>query len=90
MLSEMKKHAERCADMIRSEALVVSHIDADGLTSAAIIATALEDAGIEYSTILLRSLLQRLKTLESNTVPFLKNNSEKTSFQKLPIQIHRL
>mgnify|MGYP000341888890 CR=1 FL=1 len=58
MLSEMKKHAERCADMIRrtSEALVVSHIDADGLTSAAIIATALEDAGIEYSTIFEKQL----------------------------------
>ncbi|OYT61424.1 recombinase RecJ [Methanosarcinales archaeon ex4484_138] len=54
----MKKHAERCADMIRrtSEALVVSHIDADGLTSAAIIATALEDAGIEYSTIFEKQL----------------------------------
>ncbi len=58
MLSEMTKHAERCAEIVRltSEALVVSHIDADGLTSAAIIGRALEDAGIEYSTVFVKQL----------------------------------
>ena len=58
MLSEMIEYAERCAGMIRltSEALVVSHIDADGLTSAAIICMALEDAGIEYNTLFVKQL----------------------------------
>jgi len=44
------KKAKECANRIKehSSALVVSHIDADGLTSAAIIAKALERAGIQY------------------------------------------
>ena len=42
--------AQECADFIKkySSALVVSHIDADGLTSAAIMGKALERAGIDY------------------------------------------
>jgi RecJ-like exonuclease len=41
--------AQECADFIKkhSSALVVSHIDADGLTSAAIMGKALERAGID-------------------------------------------
>ncbi len=44
--------AAQCAEHIRkhSSILVVSHIDADGLTSAAIMGKALERAGIEYET----------------------------------------
>lgn len=42
--------AQECADFIKkhSSAFVVSHIDADGLTSAAIMGKALERAGIDY------------------------------------------
>lgn len=42
--------AQECADFIKkhSSAFVVSHIDADGLTSAAIIGKALERIGIDY------------------------------------------
>jgi len=42
--------ARRCADCLRAadEVLVASHIDADGLTSAAVAATALERAGIPF------------------------------------------
>jgi single-stranded-DNA-specific exonuclease len=42
--------AQECADFIKkhSSAFVVSHIDADGLTSAAIMGKALERAGMDY------------------------------------------
>jgi len=54
----LQQRAGQCADHIRkhSSALVVSHIDADGLTSAAIMAKALERAGIEYSTSFVKQL----------------------------------
>ncbi|MCD1296168.1 recombinase RecJ [Methanocella sp. CWC-04] len=44
--------AEKCADLIRSskEVVVVSHIDADGLTSAGIMCTALKRMGKPYTT----------------------------------------
>lgn len=44
------KKALQCAEYIKkhSSSLIVSHIDADGLTSAAIMGCALERAGIEY------------------------------------------
>jgi RecJ-like exonuclease len=50
--------AKQCAQYIKKHrsALVVSHIDADGLTSAAIIAKALERSGIEYDTRFVRQL----------------------------------
>ncbi|MCZ7357923.1 MAG: DHH family phosphoesterase [Candidatus Methanoperedens sp.] len=50
--------AQQCADYIKkhASALVVSHIDADGLTSAAIMCKALERAGIEYETRFLKQL----------------------------------
>jgi single-stranded-DNA-specific exonuclease len=46
----LAKRAGKCAEYIKkhSSALVVSHIDADGLTSAAIMGKALERAGIDY------------------------------------------
>ena len=55
------KKAKECADHIKkhSSALVVSHIDADGLTSAAIICKALDRAGIERQIIFLRQLDQK-------------------------------
>ncbi len=56
--------AKLCAGHIKKHrsALVVSHIDADGLTSAAIIAKALERSGIEYDTRFVRQLdMQTLK-----------------------------
>ncbi len=50
--------ARECADYIKkhSSALVVSHIDADGLTSAAIIMKALEHTGIEAKTVFFKQL----------------------------------
>lgn len=46
----MAQRAKKCADKIKKhdEIQLVSHIDADGITSAAIIARSLERAGIEY------------------------------------------
>jgi len=51
-VAELAPTAERCADRLRSaaEVLIASHIDADGLTSAAIATTALTRAGIEIET----------------------------------------
>jgi RecJ-like exonuclease len=58
MLSEMRRHAQKCADAILSqrEALVVSHIDADGLTSAAIICKALEQTDIDFNVRFIKQL----------------------------------
>lgn len=54
----LKERAEHCAGTIlkEQEIHVVSHIDADGLTSAAIICTALKRAGREYSIEFVRQL----------------------------------
>lgn len=48
--ASMLSSARQCASYIKkhASALVVSHIDADGLTSAAIMGKALERAGFEY------------------------------------------
>jgi RecJ-like exonuclease len=58
------KAAEKCAGLIRKsdELLVVSHIDADGLTSAAIVCTALGRLGKPYDVRFLKKLDQ--STLE--------------------------
>ncbi|MBU4138327.1 MAG: DHH family phosphoesterase [Euryarchaeota archaeon] len=50
--------AQVCADFIKEHpsAIVVSHIDADGLTSAAIMGKALERAGIEYEVRFVKQL----------------------------------
>ncbi len=57
----LEKTAKECAEHIKkhSSALVVSHIDADGLTSAAIMGKALERAGIDSQIIFLRQLDQK-------------------------------
>ncbi|MFZ2411620.1 MAG: DHH family phosphoesterase [Candidatus Methanoperedens sp.] len=54
----LEKKAVQCAEYIKkyTSALVVSHIDADGLTSAAIIGKALERKGIEYKTRFVKQL----------------------------------
>ncbi len=50
--------AQECADFIKehTSALVVSHIDADGLTSAAIMGKALKKAGIEHRVSFVKQL----------------------------------
>jgi len=50
--------AAACADRLRAtdEVLLASHIDADGLTSAGIAATALERAGIPFETVFCKQL----------------------------------
>nr|WP_300979776.1 DHH family phosphoesterase [Methanomethylovorans sp.] len=62
-LDQMRTCARKCADIIlkSSEVKVVSHIDADGITSAAIICKALERAGIEKS-------VDFVKQLDENTI----------------------
>jgi RecJ-like exonuclease len=55
---KLKETAKKCAEYIykHNTALVVSHIDADGLTSAAIMGKALGRAGVEYETCFLKQL----------------------------------
>jgi len=57
-MAMMAKHALECADEIKkhNEVQLVSHIDADGITSAAIIATALERANIDYEMMFVKQL----------------------------------
>ncbi|MDY6864849.1 MAG: DHH family phosphoesterase [Halobacteriota archaeon] len=57
-MHEMSKRAELCAGVIKEQkkALIVSHIDADGLTSAAITCKALERAGMESEVKFLKQL----------------------------------
>jgi RecJ-like exonuclease len=54
----LAERAARCADRLRDadEVLLASHIDADGLTSAAIAASALERAGIPFETVFSKQL----------------------------------
>ncbi|WP_338740641.1 DHH family phosphoesterase [Haloplanus salilacus] len=55
---ELDARAEACADRLRraDSVLLSSHIDADGLTSAAIAATALERAGIPFDAVFEKQL----------------------------------
>lgn len=55
---ELEDRARRCADRLRDadEVLLASHIDADGLTSAAVAASALERAGIPFETVFSKQL----------------------------------
>ena len=57
-MEALRKEAGKCADEIRKHKSihVVSHIDADGLTSAGIICTALERKGLEYTTRFVKQL----------------------------------
>ncbi len=60
----LEEKAKECAEHIKkhSSILVVSHIDADGLTSAAIMGKALERKGIEYKTRFVKQLDSRTLT----------------------------
>jgi single-stranded-DNA-specific exonuclease len=55
---ELAERARACADRLREadSVLLASHIDADGLTSAAVAATALERAGIPFDTVFEKQL----------------------------------
>ncbi|RYJ15062.1 DHH family phosphoesterase [Halogeometricum borinquense] len=55
---EMSDHAADCAARLRDadRVLLASHIDADGLTSAAIASSALERAGIPFETVFSKQL----------------------------------
>lgn len=57
-MEALRERAGRCAKEIRKhrQVHVVSHIDADGLTSAGVICTALERGGIEYTTRFVKQL----------------------------------
>ncbi|WP_276299573.1 single-stranded-DNA-specific exonuclease RecJ [Halorussus lipolyticus] len=54
----LAERADACADRLRDaeEVLLASHIDADGLTSAAVAAQALERAGIPFETVFAKQL----------------------------------
>jgi RecJ-like exonuclease len=58
---ELTDRAERCADRLREadRTLLVSHIDADGLTSAGVAATALRRADIPFETVFKKQLDDR-------------------------------
>jgi len=55
---ELAQRAAACADALREadSVLLASHIDADGLTSAAVAATALERAGIPFDAVFEKQL----------------------------------
>ena len=55
---DLEETARACAARLRAaeSVLLASHIDADGLTSAAIAATALERAGIPFETVFKKQL----------------------------------
>ena len=55
---ELEARATACADRVREadEILLASHIDADGLTSAAIASSALERAGLPFETVFCKQL----------------------------------
>ncbi len=57
-MPELADRAAACADRLRAadSVLLASHIDADGLTSAAVAATALERAGIPFDTVFSKQL----------------------------------
>ncbi|WP_340819290.1 DHH family phosphoesterase [Methanolobus sp. WCC4] len=58
IMAMMAERAAKCAEEIRKydEIQLVSHIDADGITSGAIIAKALERAGIGYEMMFVKQL----------------------------------
>jgi len=68
--------ASACAERLRAadSVLLASHIDADGLTSAAIAATALERAGISFETVFSKQLdeaeLESIAATDHETVLF--------------------
>jgi RecJ-like exonuclease len=73
---ELADRAVRCADRLRAadRVLLVSHIDADGLTSAAVAASALERAGIPFEAVFSKQLdadeIAAIAEREESTVLF--------------------
>ncbi|MFB6195536.1 MAG: DHH family phosphoesterase, partial [Haloplanus sp.] len=73
---ELAEAATACADCLRraESVLLASHIDADGLTSAAIAATALERAGIPFDTVFEKQLdedaVRQVAAADHDTVLF--------------------
>jgi single-stranded-DNA-specific exonuclease len=76
MIERLDARATACADRLHeaSSVLITSHIDADGLTSAAVAAAALERAGIETQTTfenqLGEDILERIAARDAETVLF--------------------
>lgn len=76
ILNQMRKKAKNCAEEIKKhkQILIVSHIDADGLTSAGIISTALDRINIENSTRFIKQLngeiIEELKTENHELIIF--------------------
>ncbi|MBU0846782.1 DHH family phosphoesterase, partial [Patescibacteria group bacterium] len=70
-MDRMKPMAQQCATLIKEQSAVrvISHIDADGLTSAAILCTALERAGVDYSVDFVRQLTEPILTQIANVNP---------------------
>ncbi len=70
-MAMMAKHAQECAEEIKKydEIQLVSHIDADGITSAAIISKALERAGIGSEMMFVKQLDETIveKLADMNT-----------------------
>ena len=75
-VSDLADTATACADRLleADSVLLASHIDADGLTSAAIAATALERAGIPFETVFSKQLdeseLESIAAADHETVLF--------------------
>lgn len=73
---ELDSRANACAERLRDaeNVLLASHIDADGLTSAGIAASALERAGIPFGTTFAKQLdgeaLERIAATDFDTVLF--------------------
>jgi len=71
MMEAFRKEAGKCAEEIRKHrsVQVVSHIDADGLTSAGIICTALERENIEYTARFVKQLDEKALDIIANENP---------------------
>ena len=73
---ELRGRADACAARLRDadSVLLASHIDADGLTSAAVAATALRRAGIPFETVFAKQLdateVERIAATAHETVLF--------------------
>ena len=73
---ELRERAAACADRLRDadSVLLASHIDADGLTSAAVAATALRRAEIPFETVFAKQLdageIERIAATDHGTVLF--------------------
>jgi len=73
---ELSQRATACADRLRNadSVLLASHIDADGLTSAAVAATALRRADVPFETVFAKQLdateVDRIAATDHETVLF--------------------